>query len=179
MEKVRERLLRAVRAREDARIPYAVVGGNAVAAWVARVDESVARKNTQDVDLALRRDDVEAAKRAMAASGLSIDTSRESTCSWTGPMPGQGCGPRRLRRRKVRSDYVLPVLEVSHAEPEKGVRLMSLESLVRMKLTSFRRKDQVHLLDLIGVDLVDETWLDRLPPPLAPRLKELLVDPDG
>lgn len=56
---------------------------------------------------------------------------------------------------------------------------MSLESLVRMKLTSFRRKDQVHLLDLIGVDLVDETWLDRLPPPLAPRLKELLVDPDG
>jgi hypothetical protein len=36
VEKVRNRLLRAARALEQAKVPYAVVGGNAVAAWVAR-----------------------------------------------------------------------------------------------------------------------------------------------
>jgi hypothetical protein len=48
-----------------------------------------------------------------------------------------------------------------------------------MKLTSFRRKDQVHILDMIDVGLVDESWLDRLPPELATRLKELLDNPEG
>lgn len=60
VEKVRERLTRAVRALEAAGVPYAVVGGNAVAAWVARVDEAAVR-NTQDVDLLLRRTDLPAA----------------------------------------------------------------------------------------------------------------------
>ena len=40
VEKVRERLMRAARALEKAGIPYAVAGGNAVAAWVSRVDEA-------------------------------------------------------------------------------------------------------------------------------------------
>ena len=48
-----------------------------------------------------------------------------------------------------------------------------------MKLTSFRRKDQVHLLDMIEVGLLDDSWLQRLPPPLAERLKELLDNPEG
>lgn len=38
VQRVRERLLRATAALEAAGVPYAVVGGNAVAAWVARVD---------------------------------------------------------------------------------------------------------------------------------------------
>lgn len=38
--KVRERLLRATSALNRAGIPYAVVGGNAVAYWVATVDEA-------------------------------------------------------------------------------------------------------------------------------------------
>jgi hypothetical protein len=35
--KVRERLLRATAALNQAGIPYAVVGGNAVASWVANI----------------------------------------------------------------------------------------------------------------------------------------------
>jgi hypothetical protein len=53
VEKVRERLRRATAALEGAGIPYAVVGGNAVASWVARVDEAAVR-NTQDVDILLK-----------------------------------------------------------------------------------------------------------------------------
>ena len=40
VENVRKRLLRAVAALDSAHVPYAVVGGNAVAAWVSRVDEA-------------------------------------------------------------------------------------------------------------------------------------------
>src|SRR5436305_8704752 len=69
VEKVRERLLRATAALEKAGVPYAVVGGNAVAAWVARVDESAVR-NTQDVDLLIRHEDLEAAKAALAPAGF-------------------------------------------------------------------------------------------------------------
>src|SRR5687768_1919424 len=47
VEKVRDRLRRATQALEQAQIPYAVAGGNAVAAWVSEVDEAAVR-NTQD-----------------------------------------------------------------------------------------------------------------------------------
>ncbi|HKW28160.1 MAG TPA: hypothetical protein VJT54_02410 [Verrucomicrobiae bacterium] len=61
VEKVRQRLLRAVRVLEQAKVPYAVADGNAVAAWVSRVDEAAVR-NTQDVDIVLRRADLSAAR---------------------------------------------------------------------------------------------------------------------
>jgi hypothetical protein len=59
------------------------------------------------------------------------------------------------------------------------VRTLPLESLVRMKLTSFRDKDRVHLRDLIAVGLVDASWLERMPFALRSRLVQLLEDPDG
>src|SRR5277367_5205409 len=78
-EKVKERLRRATRALDAAGIRYAVAGGNAVAEWVARVDEEAVR-NTRDVDLLLRRADLGAARGALEAAGfvyyhlLDIDT---------------------------------------------------------------------------------------------------------
>lgn len=64
VERVRERLLRATGAMEAAGVPYAVAGGNAVAAWVATIDPAAVR-NTQDVDVLLRRDDMDAAATAL------------------------------------------------------------------------------------------------------------------
>jgi hypothetical protein len=61
----------------------------------------------------------------------------------------------------------------------QDARTLPLEPLVRMKLTSVRRKDQVHLQALIAMGLVDGRWLDRLSPVLRARLQELLDDPDG
>ena len=68
MEKVRQRLLRAAKALDDAQVPYAIAGGNAVALWVSRVDESAVR-NTQDVDVLIRREDLPAARAALEAAG--------------------------------------------------------------------------------------------------------------
>ncbi len=80
---------------------------------------------------------------------------------------------------KVREEYAEPVPSIDHYERIKDVRTMPLESLVRMKLTSFRRKDQVHLLDMLSVGLIDESWLARFSAKLRQRLQELIDDPDG
>jgi hypothetical protein len=60
-----------------------------------------------------------------------------------------------------------------------GVTVLSLAALVQIKLTAYRDKDRTHLRDMIDVGLIDVTWLDRLPPALASRLKELLDNPGG
>ena len=80
---------------------------------------------------------------------------------------------------KVRPEYVLPAPDVSESEQSPFFRVLSLEALVKMKLTSFRRKDQVHLLDLLDVGLIDATWCKRFPPDLAARLQELVDNPQG
>src|SRR5688572_8179726 len=69
VEKVRQRLLRATAALRQAGIEYAVAGGNAVAAWVSSVDESAVR-NTQEVDILIRRGDLPAVKSALEAAGF-------------------------------------------------------------------------------------------------------------
>src|SRR3989440_5387476 len=67
--KVRERLLRAAAALNQAGVPYAVVGGNAVASWVATIDEGAVR-NTRDVDLLVRREDLPALTTALLQAGF-------------------------------------------------------------------------------------------------------------
>ena len=48
-----------------------------------------------------------------------------------------------------------------------------------MKLTSFRFKDRMHLLDLIDVGLIDQSTVEGLPSDLAERLQELIDHPDS
>lgn len=73
-EKVKERLRRATQALDNAGVPYAVAGGNAVAEWVGRVDEDAVR-NTRDVHILPRRADLSAAQAALRPPA-SIITAR-------------------------------------------------------------------------------------------------------
>ena len=179
VERVRQRLLSAARALEAARIPYAVAGGNAVAAWVSRVDEAAVR-NTQDVDIVLRRSDLPSARQALEEAGFvyrhvaGIDMFLDGA-----EAKARDAVHIVFAAEKVRPDYVSPVPDVSESEETATFRLLSLDALVRMKLTSFRDKDRVHLRDLMGVALIDESWLTRLPSPLRLRLQELLDNPEG
>src|SRR5438477_11161989 len=69
MDAVTERLERITRALEQAGIPYALVGGQAVALWVATKDPAAVR-TTKDVDILLRREDLPRARAAAAAVAL-------------------------------------------------------------------------------------------------------------
>jgi hypothetical protein len=179
VEKVRDRLLRASAALESAGIPYAVVGGNAVAAWVAQVDEAAVR-NTQDVDILLRREDLERAKVAMGAAGFIYRHVKSIDMFLDGPGARARDAVHVLFAGEfVRRDDLAPAPEIGDSEVLNAIRAVKLEALLSMKLTAFRDKDRVHVRDMIDVGLVDESWCDRLPPPLAARLRELLETPDG
>src|SRR5450759_734539 len=179
IEKVRQRLLRAARALEEARVPYAVAGGNAVAAWVSRVDEAAVR-NTQDVDIVLRRANLGAARQALEQAGFVYRHVANVDMFLDGPdAKARDAVHIVFAAEKVRPDYVAPVPDVSESEETETFRLLSLDALVRMKLTSFRDKDRVHLRDLMEVGLVDDGWLERVPAALRTRLQELLDNPEG
>ena len=180
VEKVRDRLRRCTQALDLSAIPYAVIGGNAVAAWVAQVDEAAVR-NTADVDILLRRNDLERAKAALAAVGFIY----RHVASIDMFLDGPDATPRDavhviFAGEKVRQEYALPAPDVSDFEEAPlGYRVLTLEALAKMKLTSYRRKDQVHIQDFLLVGLLDQSWTKRLPPELAARLQTLLDDPDG
>jgi hypothetical protein len=84
-----------------------------------------------------------------------------------------------LAGEKVRPEYVAPVPDVSESESFTAYRVLGLEALVRMKLTSYRDKDRTHLRDMIEVGVIDASWVRRFQPELALRLQELFDNPDG
>jgi hypothetical protein len=179
VEKVKERLLRATSALEKAGVPYAVIGGNAVAAWVTRVDEAAVR-NTQDVDILLRRSDLDAATAALAQVGFVRRHVASIEMFLDGPQAKARDAVHIIfAGEKVRRESVLAAPDVTETESAGPYRILTLDALVRMKLTSFRRKDQVHLLDMLDVGLLDATWPQRLPPELAARLQQLIDTPEG
>jgi len=164
---------------EAAHVPYAVAGGNAVAAWVSRVDEAAVR-NTQDVDILLRRADLSAASAAMAKAGFIHRHVKSIDMFLDGPdAKARDAVHVVFAGEKVKPDSIAAAPDVTESEATETFCLVTLDALVRMKLTAFRDKDRTHIRDLIEVGLVDATWLSHLPAPLAARLQELLDNPEG
>jgi hypothetical protein len=179
VEKVQERLERTAAALEQAGIPYAIIGGHAVRAWVAQADEAAVR-TTRDVDILLRRTDFPAAIAAMQAAGFTYRHVKGIDMFLDGPgAKARDAVHVIFAGEKVRPDDPAPAPEISESEAIQRHATLKLDALVRMKLTSFRDKDRMHLRDMIDVGLIDESWRDRLPPDLAARLQELLDNPEG
>jgi hypothetical protein len=179
VERVRNRLRRASSALDAAGIPYAIVGGNAVAAWVATVDPAAVR-NTQDVDILLRRSDLDAAAQALGAVGFI----RQEVLGIEMFIDGPDGGPRDavhvlFAGEKVKPSYPAPSPDVTESARPESFSTISVEALVRMKLMSFRDKDRTHLRDMLDVGLIDPTWVARFPTELGARLQELIDSPEG
>jgi hypothetical protein len=178
-EKVKERLRRATRALDGAGVPYAVVGGNAVAEWVARMDDEAVR-NTRDVDLLVRRADFAAARTALETAGFFYHHILDVDVFIDGPQGKPSGGVHLLfAGEKVRVDDEHPCPELDESERAAEFQVVTLLALVRMKLLAWRDKDRTHLRDMIQVGLIDAAWPARLPPPLADRLQQLLDNPNG
>ena len=179
VEKVNERLRKTVRILDAAEIAYAVVGGHAVRAWVAQVDEAAVR-TTRDVDILIRDGDFAAVKAAMTDAGFHF----RETAGLRMFVEDPDASARDAVHIVVSGEMVRP--DDFEANPDVHpvtrageFRTVPLETLVRMKLNSFRDKDRVHLRDMISVGLIDQSWVEQFPDTLAHRLQCLLDDPDG
>jgi hypothetical protein len=176
---VKERLKRAVAALEAAGVPYAVVGGHAVAAWVSQIDPAAVR-TTVDVDILIARVDFDRARAALEAVGFVHSFTFGIDIFVDGP---EGKAREALHiifaGERVKPGDTVPAPDISATAAFEGYKIVEFDRLLVMKLTAFRLKDRVHLLDMIDVGLIDAATLDRLPVELRPRLEQLLNNPDG
>ena len=179
VERVNERLRKTIEILENAEIPYAIVGGYAVRAWVAQVDEAAVR-TTRDVDVLVRPADLPAMIKAMTAAGFfHRQTSGLDMFVDTEDGSARDAVHVVLAGEMVRPNDIHPNPDIEPTENVPGFKTIELESLVRMKLNSFRDKDRVHVRDMISLGIVDASWLSRFDDSIGNRLKDLLDDPDG
>ena len=177
LEDVTQRLERITTALERASVPYALVGGQAVAMWVATRDPAAVR-TTKDVDLLLRREDLAQAR----AAALSVGMEYFEVMGVGMFLDRDDPNPRHAVHlvwagEKVRPEYSLPSPAIDERHMlEPGKAVVSLSGLVKMKLISHRDLDRVHLRDLIDVGLIDRDMLKDLPGQLADRLEALLLE---
>jgi hypothetical protein len=141
------------------------------------VDEAAVR-NTADVDLLVRREDFPAFRVALEEAGFTYHETLGVAMFLDGAQASARDAIHVLfANEKVQDDYAAPTPDVAESEHLGRYRVIRLEPLVRMKLTSYHRKDQTHIDDMIDLGLIDTAWLDRLPDELAERLKYLLDTP--
>jgi hypothetical protein len=177
LDRVTERLRRITAAFEGAGVPYALVGGQAVALWVATRDPAAVR-TTKDVDILLRREDLPQARAAALSAnmdyfevvGVGMFLERDD------PNPRQAVH-LVWASEKVRPEYPFPAPSIDQRQIlEAGTQVVSLSALVQMKLLSNRDQDRLHLRDLIEVELVTRAFVNDLSQELAERLDALLTE---
>jgi hypothetical protein len=175
---VRERLLRAVHALETAGVPYAIAGGHAVAAWVATVDAGAVR-NTPDVDIMVRREDLAKVTKALELAGFVHCKTGGNDHFLDGPDGKERDAVHLVMAGEmIRPEYSFPAPDVTDAAKLDRFWVVKFEALVHMKLTSYRLKDRVHLHDLLDVGLIDQSWVPRMGPELGARLQKLIDTPE-
>lgn len=175
VERVEQRLKRVTAALNAAGVRYAVVGGNAVACWVAKADPSATR-STVDVDLLVNRGDIKAITSVLEELGFQLHD-RQTLVSFTDPdEPSRRSGVHLVwAERKVLPSYAHPAPSIDEGvfDAGQGFWVIDLAALVRMKLTSFRDIDRVHVADLLSVRLIDEAVRATLPADMLERLKQI------
>lgn len=177
LDDLADRLQRITAAFHAAGVPYALVGGQAVALWVATKDPAAVR-TTKDVNVLLPRAELPRARAAARAAemdyfetmgvGMFLDQRDPNPrhavhIVWAGEMVRPGdivTAPQIAEQTTLPGDH----------------RVVSLPKLVEMKLMANREQDRLHLRDLIDVGLVERALLNTLPNELAARLATLLTE---
>ncbi|HYF51988.1 MAG TPA: nucleotidyltransferase family protein [Planctomycetota bacterium] len=183
MNELKAKALKVSQALQQAGVPHAVIGGLALAAHLARANP-VAERNTQDLDILLARQDLDAAKAALKPLGYRY----RRVMKLHAFMPDRK-GAHFVEGvhiiwagEKVREEYLHPTpLLLAHetVDPQKGIQYLSLYNLVVMKLTSFRHKDITHIQDLLYWKLLTKKIENALPADLKQRLEQVKRDTEA
>jgi hypothetical protein len=157
-------------------IPHEVIGGLAVLIYVEEANPEQTAL-TRDVDLMVLRSDLERIKSAAARHGFRFRHVAGVDMLVFGDVePVRNTVHLIFSGEKVRPNYLAPTPPI---EPQrknilgKEVMVIPVADLVRMKLTSFRLKDQVHVKSLDAVGLVTTEVERKLTPELLQRLEHI------
>jgi hypothetical protein len=175
LDRIQQRMERICGALEQAGVPYAIVGGQAVALWVATIDPAATR-TTKDVDLLIDRQDLPRAR----AAAHSVDMDYYEVLNVGMFIEKSDPNPRHAVHlvwadKKVKAEDELPSPGLADRQYlEANTPVVPLVSLVQMKLMANRDHDRVHLRDMIDIGLIGSEMLAVLPKILADRLAPLL-----
>ena len=177
VEQLFEVLGRVAGALRNAGIEYRVVGGVAIFLHVSEQDPIAARM-TRDIDMAVARADLDRIAAAVEPLGLQYRHVAGLDMLVDSAHPKARSAVHLLFvGEKVRPDSVDSVPCFSSAVTAKaGTLLAPVKDLVRMKLTSFRLKDKVHIQDMDGVGLITSEIEATLPSELKQRLAEVRAE---
>lgn len=160
------------RAFASAGLDYRVVGGLAVFLYVEEREPDAGRL-TKDIDIAVRREDLAAIAKAIEPFGLLY---RHVAGVDMLVQAGQPSARRAVHMifsgEKVREEYAETVPEIGAFRTLQGVRLVPVEDLLRMKLTSFRAKDETHVKDLDEAGVITPEIEAGLSPLQLERLRQ-------
>ena len=149
-------------------IPHEVIGGLAVLIHVEEADPEFSTL-TRDVDLMVRRADLDRIKDAAARSGFRYrHAAGVDLLVYGGAENSKNAVRLIFSGEKVRPG--VPERKRIHG---KEVMVVPVADLARMKLTSFRDKDRVHLRGMDAAGLITSEVEDKLTPEMAARLKQV------
>ena len=154
-------------------LDYRVVGGLAAYLYVEDKEPDAGRL-TKDINIAVRRQDLDRIAKAVEPFGLQY---RQVAGVDMLVRPEEPSARRAVHLvfagEKVRPDYQEPAPELGPCRTIHGIRLIALADLIRMKLTSFRARDEAHLKDLDEAGLITADTEASLPAGLRDRLAQV------
>jgi hypothetical protein len=155
-------------------VDYRIIGGMAVFLQVSERDHNAARF-TRDVDVAVDRKDLQRIANTAAEFGFCYRHAAGLDMLVDAEQPKARSAVHLIfAGEKVRPDYLEAVPGFSQPTvTQEGLLLAPVADLVRMKLTSYRLKDKVHVLDMDSVGLITPEIEAALPEALRSRLHQV------
>lgn len=173
LEQLFELAARVDRALSAAGIEYRVVGGLATYLYVEEAEPDAGRL-TKDIDIAVQRQDLERIAKAVEPAGLTYrHVAGVDMLLQAGEPSARRAVHLVFTGEKVRADYPEPAPELGAYRTLNGLRLVPIADLIKMKLTSFRAKDEAHLKDLEEAGLITPEIEAALSPLLRERLGQM------
>jgi hypothetical protein len=149
----------------SAGLDYRVVGGLAAYLYVEEREPDAGRL-TKDIDIVVRREDLQAIAKAVEPFGLQYHHA-----AGVNMLVQAGSPSTRRAVHLIFEGENAP--QLGPYRSIKGYRLIPLIDLVRMKLTSFRIKDEMHLKDLDEIGLITPEMEAELIPIHRQRLAQV------